>query len=64
MVEITDVPDVWQCPPTQENGRSGGRAPSPAPVQGHTPVLQPHVRGAHVRPGTWSHDLPSSQKHV
>lgn len=33
MVENTDMPDVWQCPPTQENGRSGGQAPKSSPVQ-------------------------------
>lgn len=47
MVENTDVPDVWQCPPTQENGRSGGRAPksSPGVMQDHILVLHPYVRG-------------------
>lgn len=46
MVENTDVPEVWRCPPTQENGRSGGRVPksSPSAMQDHILVLHPYVR--------------------
>lgn len=47
MVENTDVPEVWQCPPTQENGRSGDLVPksSPTAMQDHILVLHSYVRG-------------------